>query len=738
MLKNTPFALMKFVARAALNAAGFGVAGELAVDVLPEVARDVWNWWGKDQKPAELQAEVKEMAQLKPAEARRQAEQVVAEEAAGQPEAIRKALTAYLAQVPAAIRQSQRCPADPSGRTLMFGLSLVQSDDVLQWLPVRQPRYQSGDRPPGIGDWELEELLGIGGFGEVWRARNPHLSEPVALKFCLDPKAAQWLRHEAALLGRVMSQGTHPGIVPLLDTYLNGDPPCIKYEYVAGGDLSGLIGQWRHTPPHNRVAECTRLLHELADIVAFAHKLDPPIVHRDLKPANILLQPSSDGTMRARVADFGIGGIAARQAREQATGGLTRGAFLATALRGACTPLYASPQQQRGEVPDPRDDVYSLGVIWYQMLTGDLLTGASADWRDEIEDKGVPEDVRRLLGACLASKAEKRPANADVLAEELARLRGGVSLPSSAPTAVGPASRRSGKPETGETPVPPVPPTSAAPTVLLPKLKRVVQPSRSLPKQVANLLGMKFVLIPAGTFVMGSPPNEAGRSADEGPQHEVTIARPFYLSIYPVTQTQYQRILRTNPSHFCRSGRGKELVKDLDPQTLPVERVTWGNAVVFCRKLSEWPEEQRQGRKYRLPTEAEWEYACRGDSIQPFHLGLSLSSTLANFDGNYPYGGAPRGAFLKRTSPVGSFPPSATGLYDLHGNVWEWCLDWYGEHYHQESPAEDPPGPAAGDRRVVRGGCWSSPGGNCRTAYRGKLEPGDHLYRVGFRVLLET
>src|SRR6185437_13098957 len=110
MFKNTPYALMKFVAKAALNVAGFGVAGDLAVDVLPEVARDVWNWWGKDKKPAELQAEVRQVAQLSPAEARQQAELIVAEEAAGQPEAVRQALTAYLAQVPVAIRQSQRCP----------------------------------------------------------------------------------------------------------------------------------------------------------------------------------------------------------------------------------------------------------------------------------------------------------------------------------------------------------------------------------------------------------------------------------------------------------------------------------------------------------------------------------------------------------------------------------------------------------------------------------------------------
>jgi formylglycine-generating enzyme required for sulfatase activity len=728
MFQNTPLALMKFVAKAALNVAGFGMAGELAVEVLPDVARDVWAWWGKDKKPAQLQAEVRQVAQLTPEEARQQAERIVAEEAAAQPEAIRKALTAYLAQVPAAIRQSQRCPADPSGRTLL-GLSLVKSDDVLHLLPAQMPRYQPGDRPAGIGDWELEELLGVGGFGEVWRARNPHLSDPVALKFCLDPEAAQWLRHEAALLGRVMRQGKHPGIVPLLDTYLNGDPPCLKYEYVAGGDLSGLIGQWRHSPPADHAGECMRLMHELADIVAFAHRLDPPIVHRDLKPANILLQPGGDGAVRTRVADFGIGGIAARQAREQATRPGTRGQFLATALRGACTPLYASPQQQRGEAPDPRDDVYALGVIWYQMLTGDLLTGASADWRDEIEDRHLPDDALRLLGSCLASKADKRPASAGVLAEELARLNRPAAPPPPKPEPlVRPMSM-----------LPPlVPPAPPPPPPIAPKPKPLALPSRSLPKQITNIIGMKLVLIPAGTFLMGSPPDETGRTADEGPQHEVTITRPFYLGIYPVTQMHYQLIMRTNPSHFSRSGRGREQVKEIEPKDLPVERVTWGNAIVFCRKLSERPEERQEGRVYRLPTEAEWERACRGDSIQPFHLGLALSSTLANFDGNYPYGGAPRGRYLKRTTAVGSYPANAFGLHDLHGNVWEWCQDWYGEHYYQESPPEDPPGPPTGDRRVLRGGCWSSPGSNCRTAYRGKLEPGDHLYRAGFRVVLET
>jgi formylglycine-generating enzyme required for sulfatase activity len=245
---------------------------------------------------------------------------------------------------------------------------------------------------------------------------------------------------------------------------------------------------------------------------------------------------------------------------------------------------------------------------------------------------------------------------------------------------------------------------------------------------------MKFAIIPAGTFLMGSPPNEEGRADDEGPQHEVTITHPFYLGVYPVTQEQFQRLMGSNPSHF---GRGRRL-KDDDPRQLPVEKVTWGTAVAFCRKLSEQPDESHQDRVYRLPTEAEWEYACRaGKAGQPFSFGPSLSSTQANFDGDQPYGRAPAGPYLKRPSAVGSYPPNDFGLFDLHGNVWEWCADWYAEDY-SNSPAEDPSGPETGEQRVLRGGCWSSSGANCRSAYRGRSEPGNHVYRFGFRVVLEV
>jgi formylglycine-generating enzyme required for sulfatase activity len=721
---RSPLAFMKFVAKAALNVVGFGVAGDFAVDVMPAMAGDVYKWWAKGKPPQEVREEVEAAAQLPPSDAHQMALEAVAAEAADKPPEVQQLLTKYLELIPLSIRQSLRRPEDPSGRTVTANFSLKTPNDILPLLPARVPRFKSGDRPAGVGDWVLDELLGMGGFGEVWRARNPHLPDPVALKFCLDTAAAHWLRHEAALLGRVISQGRHPGIVALLDTYLSGDPPCLKYEYVGGGDLCAVMTQLREQPPAKRVIESIRIIHELSSIVAFAHRLSPPIVHRDLKPANILVQPGKDGGMGLRIADFGIGGVASRVAREVSQRGTTQGFFLNTALRGSCTPLYASPQQMRGEEPDPRDDVHALGVIWYQMLTGDLTSGASADWRDEVDSLGLPDDGLRLLGACLSSRAERRPAHAGELAESLARL-----LPA-APVA----------PPVVRTPPVPPPPTKPVQPPRQPAGRPPSGPrplSASLPRHITNTVGMGFVLIPAGSFLMGSPANERDRSTDEGPQHTVTISRPFYLGVHPVTQEQFQRVMGANPSHFSRAGRGRKELKDEDPRLLPVERVPWGSAVAFCRKLSEMREEQSYNREYRLPTEAEWEWACRaGKSGEPFCFGSTLSSTQANFDGSQPYGRAAIGPYLKRPTAVGSYPPNDFGLFDMHGNVWEWCSDWYGEDYYAHSPPEGPQGPADGTEKVLRGGCWSSSGANCRSAYRGRSDPGNHVYRFGFRVVL--
>jgi formylglycine-generating enzyme required for sulfatase activity len=260
--------------------------------------------------------------------------------------------------------------------------------------------------------------------------------------------------------------------------------------------------------------------------------------------------------------------------------------------------------------------------------------------------------------------------------------------------------------------------------------------------EFVNSLGMKFVLIPPGTFLMGSPPEEEGRLIDEGPVHEVEITQPYYLGVYQVTQAEYERVMGMNPSWFSSSGQGKDQVKGQDTRRFPVEFVSWEDAVEFCRKLSEMPEEKKHGRTYRLPTEAEWEYSCRGGASdsKPFYFKDGptswLSSTQANFEGNYPYGGAAKGPYLARPTPVGSYQPNAFGLFDMHGNVWEWCADWFDNKYYEKSPKKDPQGPEKGKRRVLRGGSWSLIGWLCRAAYRTSLEPGNRGDFIGFRVLL--
>jgi formylglycine-generating enzyme required for sulfatase activity len=242
-----------------------------------------------------------------------------------------------------------------------------------------------------------------------------------------------------------------------------------------------------------------------------------------------------------------------------------------------------------------------------------------------------------------------------------------------------------------------------------------------------NSVGMRFALIPPGKFLMGSPPGEEGRESWEGPQHEVEVTRPFYLGVFPVTQAQYQKVMGTNPSRFAGN------------PDHPVEQVSWEDAQAFCRRMSELAEEKQFKRRYALPTEAQWEHACRGGepSSTPFHLGASLSAAQANFDGRHPYGGGEVGPWLWRTSPVGAYKAvNAFGLYDLHGNVWEWCADWFDEGYYGSSPGKDPTGPATGQSRVLRGGSWCHPALHCRTAFRDALEPDIGSFDFGFRVAL--
>jgi uncharacterized protein (TIGR02996 family) len=264
---------------------------------------------------------------------------------------------------------------------------------------------------------------------------------------------------------------------------------------------------------------------------------------------------------------------------------------------------------------------------------------------------------------------------------------------------------------------------------------------RPVAPEVVNSIGMRFALIPPGGFLMGSRADEEGRQTDEGPMHEVEISTAFYLGVFPVTQAQWQTVMGSNPSCFCATGSGKHEVEGMSTDDFPVERVSWEDVTEFLKTLAALETDHGGGREYRLPAEAEWEYACRGGpcSSTPFHLGKSLSSRQADFNGYHPYGGAASGPDLRRTCQVGSYRPNAFGLYDMHGNVFEWCSDWFGFNYYEFSPRRDPHGPytgTMGSLRVIRGGSWSAAGQGCRSAARDRFTQGNRSNNVGFRVVL--
>jgi tetratricopeptide (TPR) repeat protein len=432
---SAPLLLLKVVGKAAANFVGGGVAGDVLFDVLPEVAGHAWKWWSQERTPEQRQAELEALARTPTVDLRAQVKAVALEVAGDKPVATQEAIQIYLSLLPGQLRKSMRSPTNPDGKTVPHARVPQQADDLIPLLPPRLPRFKTGDCPlPGV-DWELEELLGVGGFGEVWKAKNALLDSvpPVALKFCLDASAARMLKHEAAVLDRVMRQGRHDGIVPLQHTYLTAETPCLEYEFISGGDLAGLIQEWHRCGTRPSCEEIARIVAELAETVGFAHRLPQPIIHRDLKPANILRVGMADGSIKLKIADFGIGGVASQQAIRESTRASTRGLFLVSALRGSCTPLYASVQQMRGDEPDPRDDVFALGVIWYQMLTGDLTAGrpGGSKWQRRLAEGGMSAALIEVLGETFEDERADRIAHGQALAERLWAVvgRGAVRSP---------------------------------------------------------------------------------------------------------------------------------------------------------------------------------------------------------------------------------------------------------------------------------------------------------------------
>jgi formylglycine-generating enzyme required for sulfatase activity len=255
---------------------------------------------------------------------------------------------------------------------------------------------------------------------------------------------------------------------------------------------------------------------------------------------------------------------------------------------------------------------------------------------------------------------------------------------------------------------------------------------------------LEMVEIPGGTFLMGAAENEAEGNDDERPTHQVTVPT-FCMGKYAITQEQWEKVAAFFPKINQDLDRRPSYFKG--DNHLPVECVSWYDAVEFCDRLS-----QKTGRNYRLPSEAEWEYACRAGTTTPFHFGETITTEVANYDGNYIYGEAPKGKYREKTTPVGSFPPNYFGLYDMHGNLWEWCLDDWHDNY-EGAPIDSSPWfddmvtersrsnknlSQKQERAVLRGGCWNDIPTVCRSASRSYNYRDFYYVIIGFRVVCEV
>jgi len=413
--------------------------------------------------------------------------------------------------------------------------------------------------------------------------------------------------------------------------------------------------------------------------------------HRDIKPANLVL--FSGGYVK--LGDLGLA--------KWVDGPLSSSG---DSFIGG-TPGYMPPESYKGR-PDETWDLYSLAATYVRLRTGQEPFGEKANEilrrQDDCEfvTDGLERDEMESLRRVLTPDPAKRPRDGALAFLESMQGRRSVSLP-------------------------------------------------SRPKPGSNL-DDQMVFVDAGEFQMGSPDEEQERGPNER-RHLVRVARPFYAGVCPVTVRQFEEFAKANPAYETgaeRHGEGGYVWRQdkyvLTPGAnwrkpgfqqkpdYPVVLVSWNACQAYCEWLSD-----KEGEEFRLLTEAEWEYVCRGEtkSYKVFGTGngKSLDASQANFDGRSPYGLRIAGTALGQTCEVGKYALTGWGVKDMHGNVWEWCRDYFADDYYRVSPTDDPPGPSKGDTRVLRGGGWESPGALCRSACRHHAEPSHRFNTVGFRVM---
>ncbi|MBE9238073.1 SUMF1/EgtB/PvdO family nonheme iron enzyme [Anabaena aphanizomenioides LEGE 00250] len=555
------------------------------------------------------------------------------------------------------------------------------------------------------------KFLGEGGFGRTFQAVDiKRLNTPCVIKQFLPQQAGSSSLQKATELfqqeaQRLQELGKHPQIPDLLAFFPQDGRLYLIQEFIDGQNLlQELDTQGKLNEPQIRI-----ILTELLPVLQFIH--DNQVIHRDIKPENIIRSK----TGKLFLIDFGV-------SKE------TSGSILTRVGTITGTPGYAPPEQFRGMVY-PSSDLYSLAVTCVRLLTGlfqkidgsdSLFDTINMEWQWQ-KYVSLSQELTDILETMLQDIPKKRYHSAtDVLAALNNPIpQKIVVVPNPQPPQTQPTSNNPFKQIFQQLISPPT--NSPQPTIIKP------QPTNShtsFQENLGNGVLLEMIAIPGGTFLMGSPENEAERLDREGPQHQVTV-KPFYMGKFTVTQAQWARVavlpkikqdLKPQPSRFSGENR-------------PVENVSWLDAQEFCARIS-----KATGKKYSLPSEAQWEYACRAGTTTPFYFGNIITTDLVNYDGNYAYGDAPKGKYRKQTTDVGSFSANAFGLYDMHGNVWEWCEDDWHENYIN-APIDGSAWISLSNNKLLRGGSWVSDPDFCRSARRYFNGAGFDGFSRGFRVV---
>jgi formylglycine-generating enzyme required for sulfatase activity/tRNA A-37 threonylcarbamoyl transferase component Bud32 len=555
------------------------------------------------------------------------------------------------------------------------------------------------------GKLVIERVLGLGGFGITYKAIHRGFNAPVVIKtpnahLRNDPEYPKYVQRfirEARTLAQ-LEQNPHPNIVRVKDLFEEGDAHCLVMEFIEGTTLYNYVQQ---RGPLSE-AEALSYIRPIADALVQVHQVG--LVHRDATPVNIMLRDNRQPVL----IDFGISGEIVPKS-------------LSSKMFG--NRAFAPYEQLIKGDRNPTVDIYTLAASLYYLITGQLPQDCFSRKVDD-EPLIAPKDLVSV----------SQPINDAI-------LKGMELLPKNRHTSMGaflgllsPA------------PAPSPEKIYHYEIITLNQEGEIAQRQKGQNRGVLETtlgLNLEMVVIPAGTFLMGSPENEAARASDESPQHRVSLPE-FLMSRTAITQAQW-RIVAQLP----------QVVRSLEPDPSafkgnhnPVEQVSWEDCIEFCLRLN-----QATGQPYRLPSEAEWEYACRAGTTTPYHFGPTLSPQVANYDGNYTYGQGKKGEYRKKTIPVGSLnAPNNWGLHDMHGNVYEWCLDdwhdsyegaptdgraWIENNNHSQNTMDGLKDllNKKSTRKLLRGGSWDSLPRFCRCAYRNNNTRDDEDLSLGFRVV---